>query len=262
MSKTNYFRALILTLSALSLLFVVLPIIHLFFSLNTENFLKTLKDREVWSALFTTFEGATFSTVLGITLGVPAAYVLSLSKFKGRKFLEGLFDLPIVIPHAAVGIIFLELLNSRSLLGEIFSKLGITFVDTIYGIVVVTCFVSISYIVTSSLAGFESIDRELIWTAKTLGASPFKVFSLIVLPLSTPFILRGAVLAFARAVSEMGALLIIAYYPKTVPILMYERFENYGLDSSTPIAFIVTLLSLLIFSVILSIPHRRYLRVS
>ncbi|SMO46211.1 molybdate/tungstate transport system permease protein [Balnearium lithotrophicum] len=262
MRKRSYFKFLILTFSTLSFLFVILPILHLLFSLNTESFLKTLKDREVWNALFTTFEGATLSTILGVTLGVPVAYVLSQSYFKGRKFLEGLFDLPIVIPHAAVGIIFLELLNSKSLLGELLSKLGITFVDTIYGIVVVMCFVSISYIVASSLAGFESVNRELIWTARTLGASPFKVFRLIIFPLSIPFILRGAVLAFARAVSEMGALLIVAYYPKTIPILMYERFENYGLSSSTPIAALVTFLSLVIFSIVLSLPYRRYSRVS
>ncbi len=250
------FKVLMAFLSVLALLFVTVPIINLFFPVSGEEFSNTLKDREVWSALLTSLECAAFSTVLGLFLGVPTAYLLSEFSFKGKEILEGLFDLPIVIPHVAVGIIFLKLLNSKTLLGEFFSKIGITFVDTVFGIVVVMCFVSISYIVTSSLIGFRAVDREIIWSARTLGASPFKVFYLLLLPLSLPSILRGAVLSFARSISEVGALLIIAYYPKTAPILMYERFENYGLKEAVPIAVLIVLISLLIFVLILSISRR------
>ena len=246
------FRLLIFLFSFLFFAFITVPVLNLFF-VDKNSLIETLKDREVWRALLTTLKGATFSTVFGALLGVPTAYFLSEFEFRGREFLESILNLPIVIPHVTVGIILLKLLNSKTLLGEFFSELGITFVDTIYGIVVAMCFVSISYVAVSSLLGFRSVDRNLIWSARSLGATPFQVFRYVVFPLTFPYILRGALLSFARAVSEVGALLIIAYYPITAPILMYERFENYGLKAATPIALLVVLFSLLIFTFLLTL---------
>ena len=215
-----------------------------------------MKDGEVWQALFTTLKGAAFATLLGLFLGVPAAYVLSEFNFKGKYFVESLFNLPIVIPHVAVGIVLLKLLNEKSFWEGFFSRFHLTFVDTLYGIIVAMCFVSISYVVSSSLLGFYSLDKELVWTARSLGASYFQALRFIVLPLVFPYVLRGAVLSFARSVSEVGALLILAYYPLTAPILMYERFEDYGLKASTPIAVIVIFISFILFALFLSISYR------
>ncbi|WP_163328862.1 ABC transporter permease [Desulfurobacterium thermolithotrophum] len=236
--------------------FIIIPILNIFVSINPESLKSTLKDGEVWNAIFTTLKGATFSTTLGLIIGVPTSYFLSTVDFRGKSFLESLLNLPIVIPHVAVGIILLKLLSQNSTLGKFFSHFGIHFVDTIYGIIVAMCFVSISYTITSSLLGFRSINKELIWTARSLGASPFQVLRFVVLPLAFPYILRGAILSFARSISEVGALLIIAYYPITAPILMYERFEDYGLKASTPIAVLMMLISFLIFIILLSISYR------
>jgi molybdate/tungstate transport system permease protein len=194
---------------------------------------------------------------LGLLLGVPTAYFLVSFDFKFKSFFESLLNLPIVIPHVAVGIMILKLLNQDTFLGKLFGAFGISFVDTIYGIVVAMCFVSFSYTVTSSILGFRSVSRELVWTARTLGASPFQVFKYVVFPLAFPYVLRGAVLSFARSISEVGALLIVAYYPITAPILMYERFEDYGLKASTPIAVLIVLVSLLLFVLLLSLSDKR-----
>ena len=246
------FRFLIFSLSFLLFAFITVPVLNLFF-VDKHLLFETLKDGEVWGALITTLKGAAFSTILGTLLGVPAAYLLSEYEFKGKEFLESLLNLPIVIPHVAVGVVLLKLLNGKSFLGSLFSRFGITFVDTIYGVVVAMCFVSISYVTVSALLGFRSVDRNLIWSARSLGATPFQVFRFIVFPLTFPYILRGALLSFARAVSEVGALLIIAYYPITAPILMYERFEDYGLKAATPVALLVVLFSLLIFTALLTL---------
>ena len=246
------FRFLIFSLSFLFFAFITVPVLNLFF-VDKHSLIETLKDGEVWGALFTTLKGAAFSTILGTLLGVPAAYLLSEYEFKGREVLESILNLPVVIPHVAVGIILLKLLNSKSFLGAFFSRFGITFVDTIYGVVVAMCFVSVSYVTVSALLGFRSVDRNLVWSARSLGATPVQVFRFIVFPLTFPYILRGVLLSFARAVSEVGALLIIAYYPITAPILMYERFEDYGLKAATPIALLVVLFSLLIFTILLTL---------
>ena len=257
--KLFYFFIFLLTVFCFS--FVLFPIVNTFLSVDLKALNFALRDGEVWRAILTSVKGAFFSTLLGLLMGVPTAYFLVSVDFKAKSFFESLLNLPIVIPHVAVGIMILKLLNQDAFLGKAFATLGISFVDTIYGIIVAMCFVSFSYAVTSSILGFKSVEEELVWTARTLGASPFQVFRYIMLPLAFPYILRGAILSFARSMSEVGALLIVACYPITAPILMYERFEDYGLKASMPIAVLVILISLLIFVLLLSLSGRRGLDV-
>lgn len=207
-------------------------------------------------AILTSFEGACFATFLGCILGVPIAYFLSRYEFIGKRLLESIANLPVVIPHVAVGIALLSFLNERTFLGNIFLKFHISFVDTIYGVVIAMAFVSISYIITSSLIGFNATPRELEMVSRSLGASLPYTFFRIVFPLAMPAIIRGAILAFARSVSEVGALLILAYYPKTAPIIMYERFEQYGLEVAKPVTALVVFFSLLIFFLLLFLSRR------
>ena len=227
--------------------FVVLPLLNLFFNISSQKFLNILTDGEVWEAIKISFIAALGASILGLILGVPAGYFLTRYRFYGREFIESLLNIPVVIPHVAVGILLLNLLNENAPLGNFFSFFHITFVDTIYGIMVAMCYVSFSYIVSSANLGFRSINPDLELTARTLGATPWYIFLHITVPLLFPYVLRGVVLAFARSVSEVGALLIIAYYPKTAPIVLYERFENYGLSYATPITALIILLSFLIF---------------
>jgi molybdate/tungstate transport system permease protein len=105
--------------------------------------------------------------------------------------------------------------------------------------------------------GFKSVDPELEWTARSLGASASYTFFKITLPLMFPYIARGLILSFARSLSEVGAILIIAYYPKSVPILIYERFENFGLKKAIPITSFVILISLFIFSIIMFLERKK-----
>ena len=155
------------------------------------------------------------------------------------------------IPHVAVGIALLSLFNERTIVGKLFAFFHITFTDTVYGIVLAMLFVSISFIISSSLVGFNNVEPELEMVSRTLGASPNYTFWHITFPLALPAIIRGAVLAFARSISEVGALLILAYYPKTAPILMYERFEQYGLNAARPVTAMVILFSVMIFFTLL-----------
>jgi len=240
----------------LCILFIIVPIGYLFIGVSIKDIIVSLKERDIINALFISFFSATCATLFGIVLGVPAGYFIARYKFRGRSLIESITNLPIVVPHVAVGIIFLNLLSKGQPLGRLFAFWGITFIDTLYGIAVVMSFVSISYIITSSIVGFRSVNTELELTARTLGASTLFTLKKITLPLVLPYILRGAILAFARALSEVGAVLIIAYYPKTAPILLYEKFENYGFNSAKPIAVIIILLSLILFILFLYVSSR------
>lgn len=258
MTKLLRFSFFILGILCIGL--IVIPILDIFVTLAAKELVKTIYDREVWQALLTSFIGASLATVLGCILGVPLAYLLSRYDFKGKRIIEGIANLPIVIPHVAVGIALLCLLNEKTHLGNIFAYFHITFVDTIYGVIMALVFVSISYVIVSASIGFNGVDQTLEWVSRNLGASMAYTFWHITFPLALSAIVRGAILAFARSISEVGALLILAYYPKTAPILMYERFEQFGLEAALPVTALVVFFSLFIFVILLSLSRNHALR--
>jgi molybdate/tungstate transport system permease protein len=240
-----------LLLALVSILFITLPIIHIFIKLSSKNLIATIRDGAVWHSIFVSASSALLATIIGCILGVPCGYLLSRSEFRFKAIIESIINLPVAIPHVAVGIALLSLFNERTIVGKLFAFFHITFTDTVYGIVLAMLFVSISFIISSSLVGFNNVEPELEMVSRTLGASPNYTFWHITFPLALPAIIRGAVLAFARSISEVGALLILAYYPKTAPILMYERFEQYGLNAARPVTAMVILFSVMIFFTLL-----------
>ena len=239
-------KLFVITLTVLCINFIVVPIFYLLISTNPFLFLDILKDKEFWSSMQVSILSAFCSSVIGLIIGMPFAFFVVRKNFPAKSILESITFLPIVIPHVAVGIMLLCL----------FSRAGIPIVDTVWGIIAAMCFVSISYAISSCIMGFKSIDPELEWTARSLGASASYTFFKITLPLMFPYIARGFILSFARALSEVGAILVIAYYPKSIPILIYERFENFGLKKTIPITSFVILLSLLIFSIVIFLEKR------
>ncbi len=229
------------------ILFIIAPIFHIFIKVSSENLINTLRDRSVWESIFISIWASAWATIIGCIVGIPFSYVLSRSQFRGKGILESIINLPVAIPHVAVGIALLSLFNPKSAIGRFFSLFHISFVDTVYGIIIAMLFVSLSFIISSSVIGFSNVDKELEMVSRSLGASMNYTFWHITFPLAFPAILRGAVLAFARSMSEVGALLIIAYYPKTASILMYERFEEYGLNMARPVTAIVIVITTGIF---------------
>lgn len=234
-------RIFVITVCVICISFILVPILHLLFSVELHALWNSLKDKELWAAMEVSIIAAFFSSIIGILIGMPLGFLIARKDFYGKSFLESITFLPIVVPHVAVGIMLLCL----------FSSIGISVVDTIYGIIVAMCFVSISYAISSCIMGFNAVEPELEWTSRTLGASAYYTFFRITFPLVLPYIGRGFILSFARALSEVGAILVIAYYPKSIPILIYERFENFGLKAAVPLTALVIVLSLFIFTALM-----------
>lgn len=224
-------------LGSFLIIYVVLPIVVSIVRqcFDFESLIRTLKDEVVLESLKNSFLTAGITTILSLISGVPLGYILARKDFRYKSIVQGIVDVPIVIPHSVVGIILL-ITFSNSIL------------DNYFGIIMAMLFVSSSFTVNSARDGFLSVDVELEHVARTLGAGKFKVFLTVSLPLASHSILSGAIMTFARAMSEVGAILIVAYYPKTAQILVLEYFENFGLSYSLPISIILISLSLTIFS--------------
>lgn len=153
---------------------------------------------------------STISLALTLFLGTPLAYLLARRNFPGKIFVDLLVDLPIVLPPTVAGVALLVAFGRRGVLGPPLQNLGIELAFTSTAVVLAQTFVSAPYYIRTVKAGIESVDVQFEGVAATLGASPLRIFWRIVLPLCWPSVLAGAILCWARALSELGATLIFA----------------------------------------------------
>jgi molybdate/tungstate transport system permease protein len=233
-------------------LFITVPLLKMLLSSVAEPqiFWRTLTDKQVVSAIGLTLYTALIATIIGFVFGIPLAYFLARHEFPGKRLVEGLIDVPIVIPHTAAGIALLFVFGRSFAIGSAFERIGITFVDTTAGIVIAMLFVSVPFLIDSTKEGFKKVDVRLEKVARTLGASPWQVFVRISLPLTWQSIVAGSIMMWARGISEFGAVVILTYHPMIAPVLVFERFEAFGLDYARPVAVILIIVSVLIFVVL------------
>jgi molybdate/tungstate transport system permease protein len=234
-------------LGLIILLFIAIPLGKMIFGSDPGILLDTLLDAQVINSIWLTLYAAGIATAVGCLLGVPLAYLLSRYNFPGKRVLEGLIDVPIVVPHTAAGIALLFVFGRNFLLGKAFGNLGISFVDSLAGIVVAMIFVSVPFLIDSAKEGFNKVDIRLEKVSRSLGASPWQTFTRITLPLAWRSILAGNIMMWARGISEFGAVIILAYYPLIAPTLIYQRFEMLGLNYSQPVAALLIIICVIAF---------------
>lgn len=230
----------------LLVIFILLPIAELF-NAALPDINKAISDPEAVRSITISISAAFVATLIGLLLGIPLSYVLARKDFPGKSFVEGIIDLPMVVPHTVAGIALLVVFGRNGTIGKPLQKAGIRFMDAFPGIVVAMLFVSIPFIVNQIREGFENIDPRLEKVAMSLGADRKSSFFTVSLPLIKRNILSGAVMAWARSISEFGAVVIIAYFPRTAPVYIYDVFTQKGLQASRPIAALLLLICLSVF---------------
>jgi len=234
-------------LGSLLILFVAWPLLRTVSASSLTMLWQTLLDEEVRRSIGLTFYASFVATAIAFVCGVPLAYLLARTDFPGKRVVEGIIDVPIVVPHSAAGIALLMAFGRRALLGRAFRLLGLKFISALPGIVIAMLFVSLSFLVNAARQGFEGVNPRLERVARTLGASPWRTFWGVSFPLAWRSILSGMILMWARGLSEFGAVVILAYHPMVAPVLLYERFESYGLNYARPIATLMILICLATF---------------
>jgi molybdate/tungstate transport system permease protein len=244
-------RAAIFSLAGgIALMFLAGPLLKLVATSNLHLLAASFIDPAVLRAIWLSVASATWATALGALVGLPLGYLLARHRFAGKALIEGLIDLPIVIPHPIAGIALLFVFGRRFFVGRAFSLAGIHFVGATGGIVIAMLFVSAPFLINAARDGFAAIDPRLEGVARTLGRGPWAVFFGVTVPLARRSLVSGAVMMWARALSEFGAVVVLAYYPMTAPVLIYDRFEGYGLDAAQPVAAVVVIVALVIFAML------------
>jgi molybdate/tungstate transport system permease protein len=248
--KTPRFTLTFALAASLLVLFVVLPLAATIFATTPQALGETLFDAEVNRSISLTFLAAALATALTLLTGLPLAWLLARYRFPAKRLVEGIVDLPVIIPHTAAGVALLMVFGSQGVLGRWLAPLGLYFTDRLGGIVVAMMFVSLPYLVNMSREAFAAVDTEMEKVALIDGASPWQAFWHVTLPQARRGVMGGALMMWARGISEFGAVVIIAYHPKIVPVLLYERFEGFGLKAALPVAVILILVVLVVFSLL------------
>lgn len=233
--------------SILVILLMIVPITLLFLSMSAETFVSGITDSEVLKSVFLTVECGVIATALGLLTGLPLSFTLAKTRPGWRRLLEPLIEVPIVIPPVVAGVALYFFMTGSSLPGQALTWLGIRLHENPAGIVLGMYFVGVPFIVKTTIAGFMGETQRLELMARSLGATPRKVFLSISLPLNMRSIVNGSILMFGRSVGIFGTVMIIAYSPPTIPVLVFERFKTQGLQSALPPALLLVLVSLVLF---------------
>ncbi len=173
---------LFIILGTLILLFILVPLVKMVFLSRGEGLWQTILDPTTLKSIWLTVYAALIASAVGFLLGVPLAYILARYKFPLKGIIEGLIDLPIVVPHSAAGIALLFVFGRNFLVGNWFASLGIQFVDSLAGIVIAMLFVSVPFLINAAKEGFSKVDVRLENAARTLGASPWQTFARVTFP--------------------------------------------------------------------------------
>ncbi|HTL44961.1 MAG TPA: molybdate ABC transporter permease subunit [Vicinamibacterales bacterium] len=164
----------------------------------------------IWRLTWFTVACAGGATLLVLPIGVLIAWALARGSFRGRTILEAVVTLPLVMPPVATGLILLMLMSRRGPIGRVLERVGIDVVFTWKAVVLAMAVMGLPLLVRTARAGFEHVDRRYEQMASTLGAAPVRAFLTVSLPLALPSVIAGAVLAFARALGEFGATIVVA----------------------------------------------------
>jgi molybdate/tungstate transport system permease protein len=243
-------RLVLAGLGACLVLFVIGPLLRLLWESSPRSLADALHDPELRASIMLTIFTATAATLLAGLLGIPLAYLLARRRFPGRRVVQGLIDLPVVIPHPVAGIALLLFLGRRSPVGSTLAEIGLEFVSHVPGIVAAMLFVSAPILVSGAREAFQSVDPQLERVARTLGDTGWRAFRRVTLPLAGRGILAGSILAWARSVSEFGSIVILTYNPKVASIYIFDRFTAFGLKAAVPAAVILLLIALTVFVVV------------
>ena len=209
---------------------------------------------ETLSALSLSVRVACLATLLNALAGIPIAYVLARRSFRGKNLVDLLVTLPLVLPPTVAGYYLIVLLGRRGVLGgPLYALTGWTVTFTWYAAVIAATVMALPLLVRTARAAIESVDRDLERAAHTLGRSEWRTALEVTLPLARNGILAGLVLAFARALGEFGATLMLAGNipgrTTTVPLAIYTATQT-GEDAQALV--LVSVLTALSCAVILA----------
>ena len=232
--------------SAVLLLFLALPFIGLLARISPAELLAHLGEPRVLDALRLSLVTSASATLVIVLLGTPTAYLLATRSFPGKRLIEVLVDLPMVLPPTVAGFALLMAFGRMGLAGRAFAVFGVSLPFTTLGVVAAQVFMAAPFFIAAARAGFAGVDRRLIDAASTLRASEAFTFVRVVLPLARPALVAGMAMSAARALGEFGATITFAGNlpgtTQTMPLAVYVALQS-DLDTAVVLSVLLLLVS-------------------
>ncbi|MDJ0526224.1 MAG: molybdate ABC transporter permease subunit, partial [Microcystis sp. M53600_WE12] len=201
-----------------------------------------------FSPLWISLKTATIALIIIFFLGIAAAYWMLGYRGRWKSLIEGVFVAPLILPPTVVGFILLLLFGKNGLLGQLLDLFNFRVVFTWYAAIITATVVAFPLMYKTTLGAFEQVDANILQVARTLGATERKIFWRVLLPLSFPGVLAGLTLAFARALGEFGATLMLAGnipgQTQTIPMAIFFAVEAGAMTEAWIWVFIIMLISL------------------
>ncbi len=247
------------TLSMLGVL-VLIPLASIFISaarLDFHEFIDVVTSRQIVSGYVVSFSCAFFAALVNAVFGLILAWVLVRYDFPGKRFMDGMIELPFALPTAVAGISLTYLYSDQGWIGSVFDKAGVKIAYTRIGITIAMVFVGIPFVVRTVQPVLSKLDRQYEEAAMMLGAGRIRIFFKVILPELFPALLAGFGLAFARGIGEYGSVVFIAgnipYKTQIAPLLIMTKLEQYKYADATAIALVLLAASFILMLLINSV---------
>jgi molybdate/tungstate transport system permease protein len=234
---------LLFTAAIVPILYVALPLIHMGAGLSPTQVSHAIFNGQIDRAMGTSVAASAATTLIAAMFGLPTAYLLSLRNFWGKRIIESILLLPIILPPVVGGIGQLFLYGPMTPIGRFFAGYHIPLTNSVIGVVLAQLYITSPFMILAARAGFDEIPSELKEAMRVQGGGVWHIFWYVSLPLARSAVLAGAVLTFTRAMGEFGATMIMAYHPYTLPVDIWVQFTSGGLETIIPITAVVAVVA-------------------
>jgi molybdate transport system permease protein len=239
-------RVVVALATTLLLAFLALPFVALLLRVSPAALVARVGDPIVLEALRLSLVTSVAATAIVVVLGLPVAWLLATREFFGKRVVETIVDLPMVLPPTVAGFALLLAFGRMGLAGRGLDAFGVTLPFTTLGVVVAQAFMAAPFLVGPARAGFAGVDPRLLDAAATLRASETFAFFRVVLPIAAPAVVAGAAMSCARALGEFGATITFAGNlpgtTQTMPLAVYVALQS-DLDAAVVLSVLLLVMA-------------------
>lgn len=228
-------------LAGIAILLLIAPFVGLLLSTDWQHFGFARGDA---GAVGVSLGYTLVALVFIIALGTPLAWWLARYRVRGQWLIDALLLLALLTPPLAMGLLLATMYGPYGPAGSLLESVGVLLTNSAPAFVMAQFYAALPYYVLAARTAFESVPRELEQIALTLGQSPTRCFFTVSLPLAKLGLAAAVALAWVRALGEFGVVLIVAYYPRGIPVKLWVNLQNIGLDAVYPLLWVFFLVAL------------------
>ncbi len=245
-TKSKGFNIIFLILAGALVAYIAFPILNIVTIADPASLGESITRPQIINAFLLSLGTATISTLLLALFGIPLAYILARHDFRGKFLVRLVVILPLVIPPLASGALLLGVFGPYTPLGRSFP---IEATQSPIGIIIAQIYISAPFMILLAQSAFESVDESYEKVARVLGKNRLQTFLQVSMPMAKAGIMAGFIMAWVRAVGELGATMMMAYNPHTISIQIFEDNAVGGFQQTVPGILLVILLSVIVLGV-------------